>query len=479
MERRSQILTSAMLVIFGLLLGLALLLGGCQPEHLSYCVAFALGVAGAALYALWQRRPRLGPTVWERLDSRGTGALLLSLCFLLNLAWVLYFRLEPRGDYAAYWNAATDLAAGRTLENGSYLALFPHILGYASFLALFLRLFGTGALVAPVLNVCLTTLSGFFLYRLTLRWRGVNSAALVLLIWSLLPSKLFYNAMVLPEPYYTCLLLAALWITAEMEARRPKLLPAMLLGLLAGVLLRLVNTARPIAAVPLIALVIWLLLLRRPRDASRRRGWLGFTALLFAAYLLMGPLWNAYLNRMLGEEPASSPGYSLYVGLNPESLGAYSREDMEHLLELREAEKADGGAGETQRQMLREAEERLHSGEVPLGRLLVTKLRHFLGFDEGGAYYSRAGLRDRAYQILALCSNIWYYALGILALWGAWRVLRAGEGRSVLLAPLYAIGLTLAQLLVEVGPRHHYSVIPMLILLAAFSYTRPLRKPEG
>ena len=48
--------------------------------------------------------------------------------------------------------------------------------------------------------------------------------------------------------------------------------------------------------------------------------------------------------------------------------------------------------------------------------------------------------------------------------------------RSILLLPLYILGLTLAQLLTEVSPRVHYSVLPMLILLAAFSYTRPVKK---
>lgn len=475
MERISRTLTAAMLVFFALLFGLALLLGGCQPEHLSYCVAFALGLAGAAAYALWQRRPRTGPTVWERLGSRWTAALLLCLCFLLNLAWVLYFRLEPAVDYATFWDAAVELAADEPLSNWVYIALFPHILGYASFLSLFLRLFGTGPLVAPILNVCLTTISGFFLYRLALRWRGENSAAMVLLIWGLFPSKMFYNAMVLSEPYYTCLLLAALWLTAETEARGLKLPGAALLGVIAGLLLRLVNTARPIAAIPILALLIWVLLLRGKRGKEPRGTWLGFTAALLAVYLLTGPLWNAWAVRVLGEEPAPVPGYSIYVGVNPDSLGSYSNEDMQRLQDLRGPAES-GSAVEAQREILHEAGERLRSGEVPIGRLLVTKLRNLLGYDEGGAFYSRAGLRDRAYQVMALYSNVWYYALGILALWGCWRVLRAGDRRTVLLAPLYVIGLTLAHMLVEVSARYHYSAVPMLILLAAFSYTRPYRR---
>ena len=88
MEKISRILTAAMLVVFALLFGLALLLGGAQPEHLSYCVAFAFGVIVAGVYALLQRRPYASPSFWERLGSRKTALLLLSFCFLV-IAWVL------------------------------------------------------------------------------------------------------------------------------------------------------------------------------------------------------------------------------------------------------------------------------------------------------------------------------------------------------------------------------------------------------
>ncbi len=474
MEKVSRILTAVMLAIFALLLGLALLLGGAQPEHLSYCVAFALGVGVVGAYVIWQRRPRPAVTIWMRLGTRWTAFLLLSACFLVNLAWVLYFRLEPRVDYATFWSAAVDLARGERMSNRIYIAMFPHILGYSAFLSLFLRIFGTGPLVTPILNVCLTTLSGFFLYRLTLRWRGENSAALALLIWTLFPSKTFYNAMVLSEPYYTCLILAVFWLISETETRRPRLLPAALLGLLAGLLLRLVNTARPIAAVPILALLIWVLLLRGERGKECRAAWTGFLVLMLAAYLLTGQLWNVYTERRLEEKPASVPGYSFYVGLNPDTLGTYSEEDMAMLQDLRWQE--DGSAVSAQGQMLEAAKQRLHSGEIPFGKLFLAKLRSFIGCDEGGAYYSRAGLRDRAYQILALFSNICFYALGLLALWGTWRIYRSGDRGTVLLAPLFFIGLTMAQMLVEVSARYHYSLIPMLILLAAFSYTRPVKK---
>ena len=52
---------------------------------------------------------------------------------------------------------------------------------------------------------------------------------------------------------------------------------------------------------------------------------------------------------------------------------------------------------------------------------------------------------------------------------GAAVLFRTGERSTALLLPLYALGLTLAQLLVEVAPRYHYSLIPMFLLTAQYA----------
>ena len=468
MEKVSRGLSSAMLIIFILLFGLGLLLGVCRPDHLSYPAAFVGGVVLLGLFVLWQRQRGKAPSLWQKLGEGRSLALLLALCFLLNLAWVLSFRLEPTMDFATFWSTARALAGEDVAMLKQYVALFPHILGYSAFLSLFLRLFGSGPLVAPVLNVCLTTLSGYFLFRLMRRWRGLDAAAFVLLIWALFPSKLLYNTMVLSEPWYTCLLLGFLCLVSELETRPFSPAAAAGLSAVAGLLLRLVNAARPIAAVPILALLIWLLLLRKEHGRERLRRWAGFVALLLAVYLAAGPLWTGFARRVLEEDPAPVPGYSLYVGMNMESMGSYSEEDMALLSHYR-YDFPDSSAVKAQQQMLEEARARFHDPDTRLAPLFFVKLRTFLGNDEGGAYYSQAGLSGRAYSLLALYSNVWYYALALLALWGALRLLRSGDRRCLLLAPLYVIGLTLAQLLVEVAARYHYSIIPMLLLLAGFA----------
>ena len=217
------------------------------------------------------------------------------------------------------------------------MALFPHIFGYADFLSWFIRLSGPQPMLAPVLNVLLTVCSGSFLYHLCLRWFHLPAATLVYLLWTLCPSQTIYNSLVLSEPLYTALILGVLSLLTETERfaalKGYPLWMGVLSGTAGGVLLRWVNGVRPIAAILLIALLLWLSLLNLNRLAARnwRRWWGLCMAGVLGAYVLLGPVWNARLSVRIGEEPSHTPGYSLLVGFNPNSGGRWNQEDSDRL----------------------------------------------------------------------------------------------------------------------------------------------------
>ena len=52
MEKIARVLSTAVLILFALLFGFALLLGACRPAHLSYPAAFSAAVVIAAVYAM-------------------------------------------------------------------------------------------------------------------------------------------------------------------------------------------------------------------------------------------------------------------------------------------------------------------------------------------------------------------------------------------------------------------------------------------
>ena len=474
MEKLSRVLTGLMLAIFAVLVGLAVLLGTVGDlSHRSYIAALAISGVLLLLWVLLDRRRTPKPGLSEKLGAGKTCLLLTLLCFALGLIVALPLGLEPVVDAYTYWISSLALSRGEPLPNPVFVAMFPHIMGYACFLAPLLRLFGESLAVPVIANALLGALSGLCVFCLLLRWRDLPTAALGTLLWALCPSRLLFCAGVYADAYYTCLLLVFLTLTAY--ADRVSFPLTLLFGALGGAALRLMNTARPIGVIPIIALGIWILLLRG-KELSRGRTWLrwgAYLALVLALYLPLGGLWDAYLTRTLGEEPAGVPGYSICVGFNMDSLGSYSEDDIARLHELRWE---TGSADAAQRQMLEEALERVRQAE--LGRLLPRKLATLLGNDEAGAFYDAPALGPGLTSLASGLSNVYYYFLVGLALLGVWRLWQRREQGSFLLAPLYGIGLILSQMLVEVAARYHYSIIPVLVLLAACAGRKQIDKGE-
>ena len=463
MEKLSRSLTGLMLAIFALLTGLAILLGTVgNLAHKSYLAALVLSALPLGLWLLLGKRKPAVPSLAERVGAGKTCLALTALCLVLSLAAALPLRLEPEVDAYTYWITALALSRGEPIPNPEFVAMFPHIMGYAAFLAPLLRLFGESLAVPAAANAVLGCLSGLCIFCLLLRWRDLRTAALGCLFWICCPSRLLFCEGVYADAYYTCLLLLFLTLTAYADRVR---LPLMLgMGALGGLALRLMNTARPIGVIPMIALGIWILLLRG-KKAKEPSGWLrwgAYLALVLAVYLPLGGLWNGYLEDRIGQETASVPGYSICVGFNMDTMGSYSEEDIARLhgiyWDTLSAEQA-------QQQMLDQAAERVRQAD--LGRLLPKKLATLLGNDEAGAYYDAPALGDTAYRLACMISNVYYYFLAGLALLGAFRLWKRREQGTFLLAPLYAIGLILSQMLVEVAARYHYSIIPVFVLLAA------------
>ena len=458
------------LIILLLLLGTGIVVGTLgNLSHKSYLAALFIAALLLAAILFLYRRNLSGLSWLEEKNALKICLALTLVCLAVNGIWVFLFRPVQAPDYQTFFEAAWDLAAGRPLAGKDYIAMFPHILGYAAFLSVFLRLFGESILTASLLNVFLTAISGIFLYLVCLKYFGKKSAFLSNLLWIFCPSKLLYNTMSLSEPFYTCLLLLCFFLVsgtvdAESEERRFGRTAAS--GLMAGLTLAAVNAARPIGVIPILAYLLWLFFLSdRKSIQSRKKTVFIFTCMILTAYFVAGGLWKSYAAARLEQVPPSVPGYSIYVGFNPETMGSYSDEDME-LFQSRYFGEYDRNAETTQQSMLRSAKDRISDNKNSIPCLMIHKLGTLLGHDEGGAYYSNESMSGGQYARWCVASNVWYYLICLMAVAGCMNLWKTDRCDSVMMIPLCIIGIILAQLMVEVAARYHYCLIPMLILLA-------------
>ena len=332
-------------------------------------------------------------------------------------------------------------------------------------------------MLAAILNVFFTTFSGLIIYILAFRWFGLSAALFSFIIWILCPSKMMYNSMVLSDPYYTFFILVFILI---LDCLRCKIMNShwsliAFTAFLCGVCLVVVNAARPIAAIPIIAFLLWLFLLRET-DLHNKvlwKKWLVFTVVLLLVYFEGGKLWNSYVTNIVGEDVSTIPSYNIAVGFNTDSGGSYSSDDMKLLHYY--IDEVGLTAVQAQEKMMALAESRITSGRLSFLELLVKKLQTFLGSDGFAAWYTKDILSKPIYYITKIMSDVYYYFLAMLVLYAIACPLRKSPTNVCYIVPMYVLGLTLAQMLVEVAGRYHYSIIPMLILIAASNEERQLK----
>lgn len=434
---------------------------------LGLAALFALYLWWGKLRLAWEGSPlaRWAPSPWVGL------AVLLAAALALRLLVVLQYQMFPEVDYYTLYHAGAALAEQYDISGlpellPRYMALFPHIFGYASFLSLLFSLFGTAPLVATAANAVLSTIALALVYYIGYRLQGHTLGFLAGLLWCFYPSQIFANLLVTSDPYYTTLLLGAIALLLALRERFPTR-PWWQLALGgggAGLLLSLANSARPVAIIIIIAVAVVVFVIRPPSPGGSL-GRQALTAACLLAVYLAGNQLNAWVfTQRVGEPPASLPGFNLLVGFNPETNGSYSGADSDLLMEWNGREGLT--AQQVQEAMLDAAWDRITSGEVDIPRLFYQKLLTLWQEDDAPVGYADGVLPHQHLWVAA--SNGYYYLLWLLALGAMAVLLRRRANAFLYLFPLYLIGLTMAHLLAEVAQRYHYSGNFCLALLAAY-----------
>jgi len=464
-ERTARFCAGAAYLMFGLLcleLARFVLVTGWGEGRLMPLLAL-LGLA-LGLPVLWG----LG---WleERLERRGRRwilvAGLLVFCAAVKLAGIVWLQVTPAGDYEVFDRVAKAIAQGQGVRGNRYLALFPHILGYAWTLGQVMKLFGTGTMVAPCFHAVLSVGSCGLLYVFLRRTVSARAGVAAMALWAVIPSQTMFNSFVLSEPLYTFLLLAVFCLLAALrEAETPG--KAAALGALAGGVLACVNLCRPVGAVMLMALALFLLLVRMDdwKDRARRRAALLSVVALAAVYFVGGRAAYAAQEAALGEAPATTPGYNILVGFNQESTGTWNAADSELL--YRYSDQSGSTAVWVQEQMMEEAKERIAGQKLStLPGFFRDKLYILMGDDAAPVMYGEEKIAHPM-ELRAVC-NAFYFLLLAGSAAGALFCVQKKERSALFFPMVYLLGLVCAQMLVEVAGRYHYSALAPLTVMAA------------
>ncbi len=145
-------------------------------------------------------------------------------------------------------------------------------------------------------------------------------------------------------------------------------------------------------------------------------------------------------------------------------MGTWNPDDSELLFSY--SDRPGWSAVQAQQQMLEEAKDRILHDDINFPNLFFRKFLVLWVNDQACINYA-SDIFSSTQNLNALC-NSYYYILLIFNLIAVCIAIRKKEKSSFFLICIFMIGLTLAQMLVEVAPRYHYSGLLTFTLLGGY-----------
>ena len=403
-----------------------------------------LWVAGAVLAAgaVWAL------VIWNRGPFRShallVGLAAIAITRLLDIALV---GAPLISDFARYDGLAVQIA-----HNGPMLALVPT--GYPTALAVVYAVFGSNPVNGQLLNCVIALLTGAMVFDITRRLWGDRPAAWALWLFALAPSQILMTGVLAAEAPYGLLVTAAIWISLKLGSR--PLLAAVCIGCLLAAS-QYVRATTPVL-LPAFMLIPFLAPAARLKPAAILAG---VMAVVFLVCLLPVVAWNEQTRGELSISPSYYGGWSLLVGTDSASGGQYDDSLIPQV-------QGTPGTPEFDSNAQKLAISRLEAKPLQFVGLAIRKFPRMWAPEDYGVSWTvgvtHPSNKDESVTLLLVSQAAYVAILGLAAL-GLWRLRRARPGTVVVIVVIIG-ALAVAHTFVEIQPRYHSYVEPLLCIVA-------------
>jgi hypothetical protein len=247
--------------------------------------------------------------------------LISSISFLLCVIWNIYAKTQPISDYKALLEGGYQIALGIFKDDKtSYYYMYNHQLGYAVYLSILMRFFGVNLLVFKMIDVMYIMLSVVLIYAITLKLFNKDTAAVASLFYSIFIFDITGSSIINNQHLSGVLLLAAILLI---------LIDKYWSVSLSAVLLGLMNIARPLGIVLIIAIFIYFLY--KILLTSNWKEWISkFVLVLISYYLVIYSFDAVLINSNITSKPVSKsniPYFKFVIGLSDNCRSLYGNQD--------------------------------------------------------------------------------------------------------------------------------------------------------
>jgi hypothetical protein len=403
----------------------------------------AAGIAAAMWVGLLMGRSRLSD---RQILIGGLLAVLLA-----RGATVLLMNSPVPNDGLVYQELARDM-----LHGACCFADRPT--GYPAVLAAAYALLGDGTWVHEWLNVVAAVIGGGLMFGLAREGLGRGAASVALLIYAVLPTQLLLTPVLLTDTVYATLLIGLCWSAMRMAGG------GLAAALASGALVAASQYVRPVGPALLLGVALVPLLFVRPM----RRGLLVLAVLVLSFGALMTPavVRNLSEHGDLSVSTSSYGGWSLLMGTNQQKNGRYNAEDAALVNSLPGDDfwERSNAAGEL-------GMERITSDPIGFAGLALRKFRIMWGTEDFGVAFGFRPVSQPRHALggLVVVSQLAYLLVVLAALWAMVVAIRLRTTPVPLVIAVIAVlvCVALVHTFLEVKPRYHAQMEPLLLLLAS------------
>jgi hypothetical protein len=404
--------------------------------------------------------------------------------FVIGLAarfGFLVFDYVPRSDPRQFFLNASSLAQNGTLELPLEIAKYPYLLAYNLLLSFSLKLAPglSGIIVLNTLSdIVASLLMSQLVWSLTeKRMVGIFAA----LIWWISPFNIIFCAISLPVIVVNMLILASLTLLVYLFKNLSKLKTCLPLSLAVGLCLGVTDAFRPLAAVFVIAVIIWYLIYcLRHQHAFILRNCVVSAVLITVTFNAVGYGYQQLVNAVT-DLPTNThkAGWSIYVGSNYDTSGGWDAPAQEYSEEL--LLQNNGDISVTFEQLQQQGIARWQALGLKVPDMLFRKSVRLLG-DAQNMTYNLDGsfpfwsVQERLLKLVhILCAFYWFVVLAFAVKYLFGRVRFRSLDFSAYLG-ISMTGLFLAYMLVEVANRYFTIFFPLFTLFAVFGLVQVVRE---
>ncbi len=380
--------------------------------------------------------------------------IILIIGLVLRLSLLFFdFNFNVISDYTTFFENAINIANNEGV-NTSYYSLFPYLYPYTFLLGIFMKIFGTTYISAVLLNILLDIIGGIFLYKLLAKITNKENKFLGIALYTLNPLSILFLAFPSPVIIVNVGIIILFYLSTFLTKKFSWI------SLLIGILISLFNSFRPILIILIIALVIYTVL--------KRLNYINLI-LIIISYLLTNFFIINILTNVLGTETSFDSGWSIYVGSNMEHDGSWNQGDASILNEVISVNDNPDVVHQTMKELGIERYINNGAGNV----LHFIKKSHIL-LGDNAIYVANEFTNYSSLKIsylLIFINVIFITFISFLNLINSFNLFKS-KNINYLIYSLFAIGLILATLIVEVSPRYTTPIYPSLIILASLIYIK-------